>query len=118
MEFPTTHQRSWRKEKVGRESWRAEGHQEAQSMNTWTPGARPTAASLSTKPWRHRQGPAWACSHTESPHVWREATGKFTGRDRTAAPEAKYRKRVRQPFQPHPAVHKTVFHTTHLRRLQ
>lgn len=78
--------------------------------------AEPTAAasqlSLATPP-----GPAWACSHTESPHVWK-ATGKFTGRDRAAALEAKYRKRVKQPSQPHPAVHKTVFHKTHLRRLQ
>lgn len=92
------------------------GQRGSRRLRAWTCGLQgqgPQQQASRTKPWGQRQGPAWTCSHTESPHVWRGAIGKFTGSDRAAALEAKYRKRVRQPFQPHPTVHKTVFHTTH-----
>ena len=94
------------------------GQRDSRKLRAWTrelQGQGPQQQASWTKAWWQRQEPAWTCSPTESPQVWRRAIGKFTGSDRAAAPEAKYRKRVRQPFQPHPTVHKATFHTTYPR---
>lgn len=102
------------------------GQRDSRRLRAWTRGLQgqgPQQQASWTKAWWQRQEPAWTCSHTESPQVWRRAIGKFTGSDRAAAPEAKYRKRVRQPFQPHPSspqshIPHDIPSVCHLRRLQ
>lgn len=108
---PTTRHRSRKKEKVGRGSWRAEGQQEAWSMDTGAQGCSSTPPGRG--PGGDIKGQPRRVHTLNQPQVWRTATGKFTGSHRAAAPEAKYRKRLRQPLEPHPKVHTTIFHRTY-----
>lgn len=97
---------------MGRESWRTQGQQEARSTDTGTPGAQGCSSGPpELSPGDNVKDQPRRVHTLNQPQVSKTAIGKLPRSLTAAAPEAKYRKRLSQPFEPHLAVHKTVLYT-------